>query len=425
MNRRHFFRTTAGTAAIAFQDQVVVKRAWAARSSDSRKPEEVAADEDFWNQIRNEFTVDRNVVNLNNGHVSPAPRVVQEAMRRYLEYMNMGPFHTMIQVQDREIGTARRRIAEVAGCDPEEIAITRNSSESLEIAQLGIDLKRGDEVLTTTQDYPRMLTTFHQREQREGIVLKTITFPVPPPSMDDLYNRFEQAVTPKTKLILCCHITNRTGQIFPVRRICDMAHARGIPVIVDGAHAFNHFPFKLSDLNCDYYGVSLHKWTFAPVGTGFLYVRKSRIKDTWALMPSSPRQADDIRKFEETGTYPAANRLAICDALNFNQDIGIEHKAARLRYLKDRWASRLAAIPKVKILHSLDPEQACGIGMFSVGDGAACRKLTQDLQAKYNILTAAMPHEPEYSGIRVTPSVYSTIGDIDFFASAVEKELKG
>src|SRR5271167_2236133 len=211
-------------------------------------------------------------------------------MRRYLDYSNMGPYHTMIRELDPRVASARRMVAELAGVGEDEIALTRNSSEALEIAQFGLNLKPGDEVLTTNQDYPRMLTTFRQRERREGIVLKMISFPVPPPSMDDLYQRFERAVTPKTKVILLCHITNRTGQIFPVRRICDMAHARNIPVIVDGAHAFNQFPYKISDLNCDYYGVSLHKWTFAPIGTGFLYVRKSRIKDTWALMASTERQ---------------------------------------------------------------------------------------------------------------------------------------
>src|SRR5262252_2387315 len=193
----------------------------------------------------------------------------------------MGPYHTMVAVLERQVESVRRQLARAAGCDPEEMAITRNASESLENAQYGIDLKPGDEVLTTNQDYPRMLTTFAQRERREGIVLKAISFPVPVQSMDDLYQRFERAVTPKTRLIHFCHITNRTGQIFPVRRICDMAHARNIPVIVDGAHAFNQFPYKISDLNCDYYGVSLHKWTFAPIGTGFLYVKKSRIKETW------------------------------------------------------------------------------------------------------------------------------------------------
>ena len=418
--RRRSLIQVAGGAAIAALQQSAIERASAAVKG--RPAQEVAADEDYWTEIRNEFTIDRTVINFNNGHVSPAPRTVQEAMRRYLDYSNMGPYHTMIRQLEGQVETARRKLADFAGCDPEEIAITRNSSESLEIAQLGIDLKRGDEVLTTNQDYPRMLTTFRQRERREGIVLKTISFPVPPPSMDDLYKRFEAAVTPKTKLILCCHITNRSGQIFPVKRICDMAHARNIPVIVDGAHAFNHFPYKLSDLNCDYYGVSLHKWTFAPVGTGFLYVRKSRIPQTWALMAAGERQSDNIRKFEEIGTHPAANYNAICEALTFNENIGIERKAARLRYLRDRWATRLAENPKVKILHSSDPEQSCGIGMLTF-NGVDTRKIGQALEANHRIFTAVMGHE-EYTGMRVTPSVYSTLADVDYFARAVEKELK-
>jgi isopenicillin-N epimerase len=419
MNRRLFFQLAAGTAAVT---TTLDRLAAAGRSVKDHTPEEVAADEDFWTEVRGAFTIDRNIINLNNGHVSPAPLIVQEAMRRYLDYSNMGPWHTMINVLERQVETVRRRIAETAGCDPEEIAITRNASESLENAQYGIDLKRGDEVLTTNQDYPRMLNTFRQRERREGIVLKTISFPVPPPSMDDLYRRFEQAVTPKTKLILVCHITNRTGQIFPVKRICEMAHARNIPVIVDGAHAFNHFPFKISDLDCDYYGVSLHKWTCAPVGTGFLYVRKSRIASTWSLMASTDRQVGDIRKFEEIGTHPAANYDAISEALIFNENIGIDRKAARLRYLRDRWAHRLAQNPKCKILHSADPAQSCGIG-FLAFQGADFQKIHDALWAKYSIVTAAVGHE-EYSGLRITPHVYSTLRDIDYFADMVEKELK-
>lgn len=419
MNRRTFL--TAGTAIAALQDKALTP-AWAARSAKDRPAEEVAADEDFWSEIRNEFTIDRTVINMNNGHVSPAPRTVQEAMRRYLDYSNMGPYHTMIRQLEHGVETARRMVAETAGCDPEEIAITRNSSESLEIAQLGIDLKPGDEVLTTNQDYPRMLTTYRQREQREGIKLKTISFPAPVTSMDDLYRRYEEAVTPRTKVILLCHITNRTGQIFPVRRICDMARARNIITIVDGAHAFNHFPYKISDLNCDYYGVSLHKWTFAPIGTGFLYVRKSRIPQTWALMASMTSQADNIRKFEEIGTHPSANFNAICEAITFNRSIGIDRKAARLRYLRDRWANQLASNPKVKILHNPSPEMSCGIGMIGL-NGADPAKLTAALTAKHNIYTALMPHE-EYTGIRITPSVYTTLAEVDYFAGAVEKELK-
>ncbi len=375
MNRRQLLQLTAGTTTAAFQAKAGT-----------------TSDEDFWSGIRKEFTTDRTVLNMNNGYASPAPRSVQEAMNRYLDYQNMGPYHTMVRELYPKIEMARKMVADSAGCDPEEIAITRNSSESLEIAQMGIDLKPGDEVLTTNQDYPRMLTTFRQRERRDGIKLKTISFPVPAISMDDLYRRFEQAVTPRTKLILVCHITNRTGQIFPVRRICDMAHARNIPVIVDGAHAFSQFPFKISDLNCDYYGVSLHKWTFAPIGTGFLYVRKSKIKATWPLMAAGPTQDDDIRKFEEVGTHPAANFLAICEALRFNESIGIERKANRLRYLRDRWSDQIARSPKVKILHNPSPEMSCGIGMFGTV-GADASKLVSALQTKYGIYTAYVPHE--------------------------------
>jgi isopenicillin-N epimerase len=415
MNRRHWFQLAAGAAA--------VRRVLAAPASVAGRPAaEVAKDEDFWSAVRDEFTTDRTVVNLNNGHVSPAPRTVQEAMRRYLDYSNMGPYHTMIRELDPRVASARRMVAESAGVEEDEIALTRNSSEALEIAQLGLNLKAGDEVLTTNQDYPRMLTTYQQRERRDGIKLKTISFPVPAISHDDLYRRFEQAVTPQTRVIHFCHITNRTGLIFPVRRICDMAQARGIVTIVDGAHAFSQFPFKVSDFNCDFYGVSLHKWTFAPVGTGFLYVRKSRIKDTWPLMAAGGQQDASVRKFEAIGTYPAANFLAICEAITFNQNIGIDRKAERLRYLRDRWANRLAANPRVKILHNTSPDMSCGIGMFGLA-GADPEKLTAALQTKHSIYTAVMPHA-EYTGIRITPSVYTTVQEIDYFADAVEKELK-
>ncbi len=413
MNRRRFLHAAAGTAA-AFQAAVA--------SASGRSAEEAAADEDFWAEVRNAFSIDRNIINLNNGHVSPSPRTVQDAMRRYLEYSDMGPYHTMIAVLERQIEQVRTRLAAAAGCDSEEMAITRNASESLENAQYGIDLHKGDEVLTTNQDYPRMITTFQQRERREGIVLKMISFPVPPPSMDDLYQRFERAVTPRTRLILVCHITNRTGQIFPIRRICQMAHDRNIPVIVDGAHAFGHFPFKISDLDCDYYGTSLHKWTYAPIGTGFLYVRKSRIASTWPLMAAGRSQDNDIRKFEEIGTHPAANHNAISEALVFNENLGIDRKAARFRYLRDRWANRLTQHPKCRILHSQDPAQSCGIG-FLAFNGVDPAKIQSALWSKYGIVTVHVPHE-EYTGLRITPNVYTTIQEIDRFSEMVERELK-
>jgi isopenicillin-N epimerase len=421
MNRRNLFQLAAGAAAFALQDETLQRIRAAANATKDRTPEEVAKDEDYWAEIRQSYTIDRNVINFNNGHVGPSPKIVQEALRNYLDYSEMGPYPTLINRLEPQIEAVRTRLAQFAGCSPDEMAITRNASESLENAQYGVDLQRGDEVLTTNQDYGRMLETFRQREHREGIVLKTISFPVPPPSMDDLYNRFERAVTPKTKLILVCHITNRTGQIFPVKRICQMAHARNIPVIVDGAHAFTQFPYSLADLDCDYYGVSLHKWTGAPVGTGFLYVRKSRIASTWSLMASGATQVNDIRKFEEIGTHPAANHNAISAALVFNEGIGVDRKAARLRYLRDRWAHRLAQNKKCKTLHSEDPAQSCGIG-FLAFNGPDPAKMREVLLSKYSIYTAYVPHE-EYTGLRITPQIYTTLGEIDTFANAVEKEV--
>ena len=393
----------------------------ATRYVQDRSPESVAADEDYWAEIRSAFTVDRNIINLNNGGVSPSPRIVQDAMRRYLEFSNMAPVHNMWRVLEPQIESVRRGLARAFGCDPEELAITRNASESLEICQLGLDLQPGDEVLTTTQDYPRMITTWRQRERRDKIVLKFLRFPVPPPSLDDLAERFERAITPRTRVLLLCHITNRTGQIFPVKRICQMARQRNIEVIVDGAHAFAHFPFKHGDLDCDYYGTSLHKWLLAPHGTGFLYVRKAKIPALWPLMAAPEAHRNDIRKFEEIGTHPAANHNAISEALTFHESIGVERKAARLRYLRDRWAQRLARLPKTKILHSPDPAQSCGLGFLGL-EGIDAAKVAATMWEKHSILVVPISSD-EYSGLRITANIYTTLEEVDTFSSAMEKVL--
>jgi len=424
--RRTFLRSVGAATATAslasFRDGGIERILAASRAASETSLEKNAADEDFWREIQQAFTVDRSLINLNNGGVSPSPRVVQDAMRRYLEFSNQAPTVNMWQVLEPEVEGVRRRLAAAFGCDPEEMAITRNASESLEICIFGLDLKPGDEVLTTNQDYPRMLTSWRQRERREGIKLKMISFPVPPPSMDDLYERFERAITPRTRVIQVCHITNLTGQIFPIKRICRMGRERGIEVIVDGAHAFAHFPFKHEDLDCDYYGTSLHKWLLAPHGTGFLYVRKSRIGKLWPLMAAERKQDQDIRKFEEIGTHPAANHNAISEALTFHEGIGSERKAARLRYLKDRWARRLETIKGVRILTPYDPSQSCGLANFSI-EGADPVKLGAVLWERYRIIVTPIVHD-EFKGIRVTPNVYTTLSDIDTFCDAVEKTIR-
>jgi len=421
-SRRAFLGLAGGASAVAaFRDDGLDRVLAASRATEGEAPEAVAADEAYWREIQQAFTVNRSYVNLNNGGVCPSPRIVQEAMKRYLDLANEAPAYTMWQLLEPQVEAVRRGLAREFGCDPEEMAITRNASEGLEAVQLGLDLKPGDEVLTTTHDYPRMLTAWRQRERRDGIVLKTISFPLPPPGLDDLAERFERAIGPRTKVILVCHMTNLTGQVFPVRRICRMARERGIETIVDGAHAFAHFPFTHEDLDCDFYGTSLHKWLFAPHGTGFLYVRRSKIGKVWPLMAAEKKQDEDIRKFEEIGTHPAANHNAIAEALVFHRGIGIERKAARLRYLRDRWMKRLRGQPRVRIHTSFDPAMSCGIGNVQI-EGADSQKLGQHLFDTRRIIVVPIKHE-EFEGLRVTPCVYTTTDEIDLFVDEMERVI--
>lgn len=329
-------------------------------------PREVAKNEDYWARVQQAFTVDRSLINLNNGGVSPSPDFVQAAMKKHLDFSNQAPVYNMWRILEPRREGVRQRLARNFDADPEEIALTRNASESLQICQFGFDLKEGDEVLTTDQDYPRMINTFKQRERREGIHLKQISIPVPAEKDEEIVRLFEEAITPNTKLILMCHIINLTGQILPVKKVVQMARKRGIPVIVDGAHAYAHFDFKHEDLDCDYYTSSLHKWLFAPHGTGLLYVRKNKVKDLWPLMAAAESQDNDIRKFEEIGTHPAANYLAIGEALTFHEGIGPKRKEARLKYLNDLWIDEIVDGDKVVLHTSRNPKYACGIATVEI-----------------------------------------------------------
>jgi isopenicillin-N epimerase len=420
---RRAFLGAAGTAVAAFRDDAARRILAAGAEAGGGSTVEVAADESYWRSIQDAFTVNRTYVNLNNGGVCPSPRVVQEAMKRALDLSNEAPARTMWELLEPQVESVRREIAREFGCDREEIAITRNASEGLETVQLGLDLKPGDEVLTTTHDYPRMITAWRQRERRDGIVLKTVSFPFPPKSLDELYSAFERAVTPKTRVILLCHVTNLTGQVFPVAQICRMARERGIEAIVDGAHAFAHFPFTHADLDCDYYATSLHKWLFAPHGTGFLYVRRSKIPKVWPLMAAESSQDGNIRKFEEIGTHPAANHNAIAEALVFHRGIGAERKAARLRYLRDRWMRRLETKPRVRLHTSFDPAMGCAIGNVQV-EGVDSRKLATHLFDTRRIIVVPIQHA-EFEGLRVTPCVYTTLEEVDLFAEEMEKVIAG
>jgi len=388
-------------------------------AGDARPPAAVAGDEDFWFQVQEAFTADRSMVNLNNGGVCPAPAVVQAAMKRYLDHANEAPAYVLWRLQEPHKETVRSGLAQLFGCDPEEIAITRNASESLENIQQGFDLEPGDEVLTTTQDYPRMLTTWQQRERRNGIVLKQIEIPVPCDDDDEIVKRFEAALTPRTKVMHFCHVINLHGMVMPVKRLVQLARAKGIPSVIDGAHSFAHLDFKRDELDCDYFGTSLHKFLFAPHGTGMLYVRKSKIKTLWPLMSAGAAQDEDIRKFEEIGTHPMANFLAIAEALAFHELIGPARKQARQVYLRDFWARRLAQSPRVKLHTSLKPGRATGVALVEI-EGVDPVKLHEHLWNKQRIFTVAILHK-QFQGLRISPTVYTRLSELERFCEAMEK----
>jgi selenocysteine lyase/cysteine desulfurase len=417
MNRREFLGGMAGVS-LSLKG---VPDALAAIAGHRGSPQETAGDEQFWSQIQRAFTVDRSILNLNSGGVSPSPSVAHEALKRHLDLSNSGPAYFMWRVLEPQRETVRARLARLFGADPEEIAITRNASEGLQICQFGIDLKPGDEVLCTSQDYPRMVTTFKQRQRREGIVLKQFPIPVPCEDPAEIVARYAKNITPKTKLILVCHVINLTGQILPAKEVAALGRAKGIPVVVDGAHAFGHFAFTNKDLDCDYYATSLHKWLFAPVGCGMLYVRRDKIPGLWPLMAADEKQAGDIRKYEEIGTHPAANALAIAEAISFHEGIGPERKQERLRFLRDRWATRLAKLDRVKLLTSLKPGFSCGIATVAV-EGLEPAKLADHLWEKQRILVTPIDHD-DVKGVRITPSVWTTREEIDRFCEAMEERV--
>ncbi len=380
-------------------------------------PDEAATDEEFWAVIRDAFTPSTEYINLNNGGVSPQPRVVQDAHIKHYKYCNEGPAYNMWHVLDKAREPLRKKLAELSGCSPEEIAINRNSTEGLNTVIFGLNLKAGDEVIMTKYDYPNMMNAWRQREKREGIKLVWLDFDLPVENDKIFYAAFEKAITPRTKIIHITHMINWTGQIMPVKQLCDLAHSKGIEVIVDGAHTFAHMDFKITDFGCDYFAASLHKWLCAPFGSGLLYIKKEKIRNIWALLSNDKPEGDDIRKFESLGTRSFASEHAISNAVDFHNLIGSKRKETRLRFLKDYWAKKLIKNPKIKLGTSLLPQWSCALAIVSVAGWDAV-DIASTLMEKFKIYTVGIKHE-KLNGIRVTPHVYTTIAELDKFVDAM------
>jgi selenocysteine lyase/cysteine desulfurase len=423
LNDRRIFLKQAATLAGAFSANSLFNQAHAAewkKASEKIRhlsPSQVASDEDYWAVIQRSFTVNSNIINLNNGGVSPSPLVVQQAVARYNDLANEGPSYFMWRILDQGREPLREKLADLAGTLPDEIAINRNATESLNTIIYGLDLKSGDEVIGTKQDYPNMIHAYQQRAIREGIVYKQISFDFPIEDDGQIVKGYEDAITPKTKILHITHMVNWVGQIMPAQKICDMAHEKGIEVVVDGAHSFGLLDFKIPDLHCDYFGTSLHKFLSAPIGSGMMWIKKEKIAKIFPLTCSGKPQTGDIRKFEELGTRSFPIEQGIGEAINFHEGIGSKRKEERIRYLKDYWASKVQQIPKVKLHTSLNPKYSCAICGVSI-DGMTPADLDGALFSQYKIHTVGIVWE-NVSCVRVTPHVYTTLPDLDKLVKAI------
>lgn len=423
-DRRNFLQKAGAATATAFLTSLT-SPAWARNlqkalhNAEGMMADELAREEDFWYYIQQSFTLSSGLINLNNGGVSPAPKTVQDAMKRYYDLSNEAPSYYMWRVLDQGREPLRKNLARLAGCSPEEIAINRNSSEGLETIIFGLPLKAGDEVVAAKQDYPNMINAYKQREIRDGIKIIWIDLQMPSENEDYLVKQYVNAFTSKTRVVHVTHVINLNGQILPVKKIAAEAHKRGIEVIADGAHSFAHIDFKIPDLDCDYFATSLHKWLYAPIGSGMLYVKKEKIKKIYPLFASDDPQKDDIRKFESLGTRPFFIEQAIGEALAYHDMIGSERKEKRLHYLKNYWMERVKDIPKVKLNTSLHPQWGCAIGNVGI-EGKKPGDLDSFLFEKYKIHAVGIDME-NVKGVRITPNVYTTTKDLDVLIEAIDR----
>jgi len=427
-NRRSFLNKVGSFSATAMLASLA-QPAWSRNLNDALKEAEsippgiLATDEEFWYYIQQSYTVSPSLINLNNGGVAPSPKTVQDAMKRYHDLSNEAPSYYMWRMLDQGREPLRRNLAKLAGCDAEEIAIQRNASEALETVIFGLDLKAGDEVVLTKQDYPNMINAWKQRELRDKIKLVWINLELPSEDEEYILNQYVKAFTAKTKIVQVTHIINWNGQILPTRKIADAAHARGIEVLVDGAHSFAQFQFTIPELGADYFGTSLHKWLSACIGSGMLYVKKDKIKNIFPMFAAGDAKSPDIRKFENLGTRPFFIEQAIGKAIEFYDMIGGQRKEERLMYLKNYWMNKVKDIPKVKLGTSMKKGFGCAIGLVNV-EGKKPAELESFLMDKYKVHVVAIEWE-NIKGVRITPNVYTTTKNLDVLVEGISRFAGG
>lgn len=389
----------------------------------SENPQEVARDERFWRVIQKAYRQSGDFINLENGYFSPQPLEGVGRQQEYIRMINERPSWYMRNEADTDRARVKEELARFAGCRPEEIVVTRNTTESLDTVIAGIDFEKGDEAIMCDQDYGSMLEAFGQQGRRRGLVNKIIELPLHPRSDAEIVELYERAITPKTRLLLVTHLINITGQVLPVQKICEMAHGRGVEVMVDGAHSFAHLDFKIPDLRCDYFGASLHKWLCCPLGTGILYIRKEKIPNVWPLFGDVSYPSSDIRKFEHIGTHPVSSNLTILDAIRFHEMVGSARKESRLRYLRNYWIDQVSDFPGLRLNTPREDFRSSAIANVAI-EGYSPKALADKLYRTYKIFTVPIDHKA-VQGVRVTPHLYTRLEDLDRFVVALREICAG
>jgi selenocysteine lyase/cysteine desulfurase len=417
MDKRSFLKNAGLMGLAAPLSFAHLKRAVAA--TEHLAPADLAGDEDFWLKVRGDYDIKPDYINLENGYYCFMPRQTMDHLVEHMRNINYEGSYYMRTVQFENKNRVAEKVAEIVGCITQEVAITRNTTESLDLIIGGLDWQAGDEAVMAEQDYGAMLNHFKLIERRFGTVNRLVSVPNHPSNDQEIVDLYAAAITDKTRLLMVCHMVNITGQVLPVRKIVDMAHARGVEVMVDGAHAFSHITFQMQDLDCDYYGTSLHKWLSAPLGSGMLYVKKEKIDSVWPLFAERDLEPNDIRRLNHIGTHPVHTDLAILNAIEYQNIIGLDRKAARLQYLQHYWTSKLRDQPGIIINTPVELSRHGGIGNVGV-EGIAPGGLADALMNDYGIFTAAIDR-PGVRGVRVTPNVYTTTAELDALVRAIKQ----
>lgn len=417
MNKRSFIKNAAlsGIGATMGMDALAALFETKKHSSATA----LAADDAFWKGIREHYILKTDYINLENGYYNMTP---QPTLEKYFENIRYVNYHAAFYMRTMQVENKQKMVAKLSalvGCGVDELVITRNTTESLDTIISGQHWEKGDEAVMALQDYGAMLDMFQQVSDRYGVVLKKVSVPNHPSSDEELVSLYENAITPKTKLLMICHMINISGQIMPVKKICDMAHSKGVEVMVDGAHAIAQLEFKIQDLNCDYYGASLHKWLGVPLGVGMLYVRKEKIHKVWPLIADNEKDLHNIKRLNHTGTVPSATDLTIADAIDYYMMIGVKRKEERLRYLQQYWTSKVRGVPKIVLNTPADPQRACAIANVGI-ECIPPATLAKRLLEEHKIYTVAIDNA-NVQGCRITPNLYTTTAELNALVVALKK----